>query len=71
MNGIAPFDPLQDTWPKLDGYIIGLKFIPPNRLKAHLREWKIWMAEHPKKDWPFHLTDFIDDMKRQGKKIDP
>lgn len=61
---------LQASWPRLDGHIVGLQYVPAHKLKAHLAQWRIWLQAHDKRDWPYHVTSYIDKLKREGKKTE-
>lgn len=63
-----------DHWkrgmPLLDGHSVGLEYCPPTKLKAYRAQWKAWMLEHDKREWPYHVTSYIEKLKREDRKAD-
>lgn len=62
------YDHYHKGMPLLDGYFVGMEYCPKQKLTAYRAQWKAWMLEHPKSEWPYHVTSYIEKLKREGKK---
>lgn len=56
--------------PLLDGHYTALEYCPKQKLKAYREAWRTWMQNHPKSEWPYHVTDYIEKLKRENNKAE-
>ncbi len=54
--------------PLLGGHYVALEYVPKAKLPNMLNLWREWCKEHPRSEWPFHVTDFAERLKRDGRK---
>lgn len=64
------YDHYHKGMPLLDGYAVGLEYCPKQKLTAYRAQWKAWMLEHDKREWPYHVTSYIEKLKREDRKAD-
>lgn len=62
------YDHWQRGMPLLDGYAVGMEYCPKQKLKAYQNAWRDWCKSNPRKDWPYHVTSYIEKLKREDKK---
>lgn len=54
--------------PLLGGHYVALEYVPKAKLPAMLTAWRTWCSQNPKNTWPFHVTDFAEQLKRDNRK---
>lgn len=56
--------------PLHNGYYIALEYIPERYLPGMLEKWREWCKSHPRSEWPRHVLDYAEKMKREGQRTE-
>lgn len=64
----GPYDGYRPGMPLLNGHYVALEYVPKQHIQKMRNQWRSWCQANPKHTWPFHVTNYIEQLKRENRK---